>query len=748
MSTDGDFDTDSDESVVDEGFVRRSTKRSPGLVHKIEWVDDVSRFIKNFQSEVPFDSLKVDADDVDTQESDKPPFEIVTRVWGSADSNLREASQETNALNMPTPPPGPTGIKDVKIRKIGRTRMIIRSQRLLKIIRGCVKYFPAKTLSSDAIELYKPYDLLIHHLDSLEEAGKDQDLEEESSRHLQSMLEYLKEYIIPRISHPLHLLRRPEPVVKFKNLWLLFKPGSELYWHRDTEHLSSIVFSGIVLKTELIRPTKSEREDGKKDRWSVSFWILESDGTFLGRELIVRDILKFSGERQVTSLPVYPCTYFDSLDGGKTRQAVVERGKKAYQILREMPKQMWYDGFTDKKRLFLMTEKYRGNCIIDIKTYLSRNDETKTIENEIFTFLHNELTFRSENSDMLSQALSEAIFASFHHINISNTPSLPTDSHYFLIGPIIAGFALFDKAWKVFCVEWLHEIQITMAMDSLIIDPINRNIVQAITYAQSYPFQVDHAHNKGEGQVVLLHGPPGVGKTYTVECIAQSTGRPLIALAMGHLMRNEDEVEEVLISWFSLAEHWKAILLLDEADIFLERRATRDIKRNGIVSIFLRRMEYFSGLLFLTTNRVGQIDDAFLSRVSVVLQYDQLNNETRKKIWHGFFKRLHEDAEKIPGARKIEVDSYARNYVLHDQEVSDMLWNGREIRNALQTAVSLASYEAFQEGKSSGDLVKVEQEHFRSVVSMSRKFKEYMRGISGMEEDERAKARKDRTNPG
>ena len=66
--------------------------------------------------------------------------------------------------------------------------------------------------------------------------------------------------------------------------------------------------------------------------------------------------------------------------------------------------------------------------------------------------------------------------------------------------------------------------------------------------------------------------------------------------------------------WFGLAEQWKAILLLDEADIFLERRATRDIQRNGIVSIFLRRMEYFRGLVFLTTNRVGHIDDAFISR--------------------------------------------------------------------------------------------------------------------------------------
>ena len=202
--------------------------------------------------------------------------------------------------------------------------------------------------------------------------------------------------------------------------------------------------------------------------------------------------------------------------------------------------------------------------------------------------------------------------------------------------------------------------------------------------------------SEGECQVVLLYGSRSVGKTYTVECIAQSTGRPLLAMRMGDSTRNEEDTERELQKWFTLAEHWNAVLLLDESDIFLEKRATRDIQRNGVVSIFLQKMEYFRGLFFLTKNCVGQIDDAFLSRVSLVLQYDHLSDDTHKKIWRNFFNNLQRDVE-FPGGRKVEVNKYAQHYVLNDKEEKDLMWNGREKRNALQIAVLLASYRLLQE---------------------------------------------------
>ena len=360
-------------------------------------------------------------------------------------------------------------------------------------------------------------------------------------------------------------------------------------------------------------------------------------------------------------------------------------------------------------------------------------------------FLEDEITPQISDTDMGEQSLSEFIFAAFHRIQIAETPVLPSDRHYFLCQPLVPGFALDDKTWKTFNVEWLSEIVPSKSMESLFIDPVNEAIIQAITYIHYHPFQLDTVQNKGEGQVVLLHGPPGVGKTYSVECIAQSTGRPLIALTMGDLLQEEKEIDEILQKWFTLAEHWDAILLLDEADIFLERRITRDIARNGIVSIFLRRLEYFSGLLFLTTNRVGQIDDAILSRVSVVLQYDHLSDDTRKKIWRSFFAKVQREADR-PGTEKVEINKYAQQYVLNDPEVKNLQWNGREIRNTLQTAILLARHRALKEAQPVDKAVEVEEEHFQSVVTMNRKFKIYLRDITGQGEDGRAKARLERTN--
>ena len=83
-------------------------------------------------------------------------------------------------------------------------------------------------------------------------------------------------------------------------------------------------------------------------------------------------------------------------------------------------------------------------------------------------------------------------------------------------------------------------------------------------------------------------------------------------------------------------------------------------------------------------NRVGRIDDAFLSRATVVLHYDHLSDDTRRKIWQGFINRLEEDTEKTLGARKIEVDKYAQRFVIYDEAVTKLRWNGREIQNVLQ----------------------------------------------------------------
>ncbi|TGO81532.1 hypothetical protein BPOR_1117g00040 [Botrytis porri] len=220
-------------------------------------------------------------------------------------------------------------------------------------------------------------------------------------------------------------------------------------------------------------------------------------------------------------------------------------------------------------------------------------------------------------------------------------------------------------------------------------------------------------------------GPPGVGKTYSVECVAISTGRPLLALTIADIGTKEDMIETELSSWFYLAERWKAVLLIDEADIFLERRKHTDLARNGIVSAFLRKMEYFQGLLFLTTNRVGQIDEAFTSRVHVVIEYPPLDDESRRQIWDGLFEKMYNETD---GKIKLSLDT--KKCVKQDAERLGIGLNKREIRNALQTAISLADFEAKGErGYKESDPINVEKGHFERVFELSKSFRSYLNSI-------------------
>lgn len=89
---------------------------------------------------------------------------------------------------------------------------------------------------------------------------------------------------------------------------------------------------------------------------------------------------------------------------------------------------------------------------------------------------------------------------------------------------------------------------------------------------------------------------------------------------------------------------------------------------------FLRALELYDGLLFLTTNRVGVFDDAILSRVHIQLFYPDLDHEKRGLVWDTFINKLRVERPKI----RVE---YAAKKYLHSAEMSMVEMNGREIRN-------------------------------------------------------------------
>ena len=268
----------------------------------------------------------------------------------------------------------------------------------------------------------------------------------------------------------------------------------------------------------------------------------------------------------------------------------------------------------------------------------------------------------------------------------------------------------------------------------------------------------DVVRGKGKGLILLLHGAPGVGKTSTAECVAEANGKMLFPITCGDLGTTAADVESELSEKFHLAELWNCVLLLDEADVFLAQRTKYDVKRNSLVSVFLRMLEYFTGILFLTTNRVGAFDEAFKSRIHISLYYPPLDWTQTDAIWRMHMRRLMErKAQKgvVLRVDETRILAFARkHYVLTKSKKAN--WNGRQIRNAFQTATALAEHEAHDHKSDRNKATSSEQatsrilelkvDHFDKVAWPSFEFDSYLSQTRAFTDTELAFQNAERTD--
>jgi len=181
---------------------------------------------------------------------------------------------------------------------------------------------------------------------------------------------------------------------------------------------------------------------------------------------------------------------------------------------------------------------------------------------------------------------------------------------------------------------------------------------------------------KGRGAICLLYGEPGTGKTMTAEAVADKLKRPLIRVSVGGAL-DPDTISRLLAEAFRRAERYNAVLLIDEADVFIRRRGSQPIL-DGVVAGFLRALEYYRGMLFLTTNLVTDIDPAVFSRAHMVLGYQPPDVAT---VWDRLMP------EEIKGS--LLGGSNAWSALL--EELAKIKLNGREIKTVIQNAVTRAA---------------------------------------------------------
>lgn len=177
--------------------------------------------------------------------------------------------------------------------------------------------------------------------------------------------------------------------------------------------------------------------------------------------------------------------------------------------------------------------------------------------------------------------------------------------------------------------------------DKLILPDTHRDLLDVLT-EDLQAFTGDFIEGKSTGNTILCKGLPGLGKTLSAEVYAELVERPLVKIHSGRLGTSPQEIQENLQEHFRLAKRWNAVLLLDECDVFVMRRGN-DPVLNAIVAEFLRALEYFDGLLFLTTNRPDDIDEAIMERCIAIIDYETPDQERLRRVWQVMSEQFKAD---------------------------------------------------------------------------------------------------------
>lgn len=591
--------------------------------------------------------------------------------------------------------------------------------------------------------------------------------------------------------------------LRFEHLWHLFQPGDLVVTSKQPHQAYRVIHvSGgrpLLTTTDIARGDRDAetrrtgpsaeifRRQSQVSLFNIDCVRFDFDGEKFGPVQETISILEYEGDRMITKLDVYPMSYAEKEE--ELAKTLLERGRR-FAEYREF-KHKRYEGLSlgepeeeiESEVIIDFTQSFRQPDYASHKPQIGLKGATRADEREVYEDRcasdedqclkvdHNSLVddtkFDKLQMDRFLNVESHGMFLESRGVS-----QVLSEDQMILLPYRVQGFSLRSRKWVPLNIDLLQDIKENDAFegqnagfDDLVIPNEYKRIVKALVkshalgsrpveHGVTHRQQIDLVRGKGKGLIMLLHGVPGVGKTSTAESVASYTGRPLFPITCGDIGQTAYDVEKNLEGIFLLARRWGCVLLLDEADVFLAKRERGgdNIDRNALVSVFLRTLEYYSGILFLTTNRIGSFDEAFKSRIHISLYYAPLDESQTFEVWAMNLNRLSKSNRDIYVDRS-EIEAFARSHWKDGKR-----WNGRQIRNAFQTAVALAEYE-FQEKcqkcEKTGDKPPfrpaLEDRHFQAVAKTSAEFEDYLQSVMGGQTHEQkaqiSEMRSDTYNP-
>jgi hypothetical protein len=571
--------------------------------------------------------------------------------------------------------------------------IVVQSPLLKKLLAGVLKGYPGITVGLNRLEFTGKFEPLIHRWAELQAAidklGNNTEEERTTKEHAKLLQDVLVKEFKSLIDRSQDL--KNKRVMTYDNLWTLFQPGATIYTRQDGQETAMTLLN-----------TKYGQDCKGNPCFYIACKFVDWDGTRFGTTKSSSLIYEYAGTRQIAQLRAFPLEYHP--DAEALRKRLIERGTKAEALAG--PNYRAYHGIGWRQGNFGTKDKYNVEGRVVIDTYgWNRFNPSFAIYNQPFTQKELAPVSEEENPEDSEEEYEEEAggaddmpmdghFAD--EDDASKRPPLSTEQKL-ICSPLLRGYSLKSKLWLNFFVNSVRDIEWqTDAFERLVLPKNQKELILGFTESQRKHRDTfdDVIEGKGRGMIILLCGPPGVGKTLTAESVAEEMKVPLFMMSAGDLGLDPSQVEKKLQDILEMCTRWHSVLLLDEADVFLEQRSLHELERNKLVSIFLRVLEYFEGTMFLTTNRVQTFDQAFQSRIHISLDYQELSINSRRTVWSNFL----ESSPQEHCITNKELDELAR-----------MNMNGRQIKNILKIARLLATRKD----------VKLSKEHIMTTLEVT-----------------------------
>ncbi|KAI1135114.1 P-loop containing nucleoside triphosphate hydrolase protein [Hypoxylon sp. FL0543] len=480
----------------------------------------------------------------------------------------------------------------------------------------------------------------------------------------------------------------------------------------DLYHPGDTVFKKDLDAWRAYKVKRSEfRPISHPDSILVHCYYLDFDktGRWLVPQLAVLFVPSLSSKRSIEDLEVIPGRYFD--DHHSLRRKLLERGRQyaAY------AGRVFYGEYTGDSWP-TTPRKDPIKVIVDYMTASRHRRDSvpalQCVESGVCSVCSGEkVQLQSypegapHDADICRRHLDPALDAEQQSSD---------DGSLLFCPPKLWAFSLGHKCWKMILPEHLTAVQPREdAIDKLwMLRNHKTSLELMLSHLDAEKVKRSHGTKRGKGQGlnILLTGNSGTGKTFTVETLAEKRGVPLYKIACGDLGSNPDNLESKFNEAMLRAANWGAILLLDEADIFISRDSD-SLVQNVLVSILLRQLERSDCVFFMTTHTVHEmLDEAVRSRLHLTLRLPDLTLEGQRSIWSGCIR----DIENLSPPSKQALDHFIKN----DLEVMDnrafTKLNGRQIRNCVTAALAVAlSHETT-----------LKPEHIETMLRLGKEFRD------------------------